>query len=82
MVRWVRRLAALLFVVAQLEHGLLCVQAAGQVGAGGGNHPVSFLRLAAASERAAVHLLQEQPALLHRHGNHAFLVHQSTDHFN
>lgn len=46
-----------------------CVQAAGHVGAGGGNHAVSFLRLPAASERAAVHLLQEQPALLHRHGN-------------
>lgn len=50
-----------------------CVQAAGHVGAGGGDDPVSLLRLPAASERAAVHLLQEQPALLHHHGNLALL---------
>lgn len=50
-----------------------CAQAAGHVGAGGGDDPVSLLRFPAASERAAVHLLQEQPALLHRHGNQAFL---------
>lgn len=38
------------------------------IGAGGGNYSVSLLWLPATAERTAVHLLQEQPALLHRHG--------------
>lgn len=36
--------------------------------AGGGNHSMSLLWIPAGTERAALHLLQEQPALLHCHG--------------
>lgn len=36
--------------------------------AGRGNYSMSLLWLPATPERTAVHLLQEQPALLHRHG--------------
>lgn len=77
MVRWVRRLVTPVSpstgtLCSSGTRATFCVQAAGHIGARGGNNPVSFLWLPAASERAAVHLLQEQPALLHRHGNHAF----------
>lgn len=46
-------------------------QASWYIRAGGGNYPVSLLWLPATTERTAVHLLQEQPALLHRHGTHS-----------